>query len=321
MSMRRLVPLVLAFASFLAAATAAIPFPHESSDLKMDPTATFGTLPNGMRYVVRANKEPKERASLRLLVEAGAVHEADDQQGLAHFLEHMAFNGSKHFPPSSLIEFFQRMGMNFGGDTNASTWFTRTLYLLELPDTKPATLTEGLKVFRDYTDGLLLKPEEIEKERGIILSEKRTRDSVGYRTSIAKQKFMLRGTMFAKRDVIGTDDVLKQAGRDRFVDFYDAWYRPEAMSVVIVGDIDVPAVVKQLTEAFSSVQPRGPARPQPDLGKIHAFEGTNAFYHHEAEAPDTNVSIVTITPYQKEPDTAANRLKYLPRSIANQMIN
>jgi zinc protease len=287
----------------------------------MDPAVTFGTLPNGLRYVVRANKEPKERASLRLLVEAGALHEKDDQQGLAHFLEHMAFNGSKHFPPSSLIEFFQRMGMNFGGDTNASTWYTRTLYLLELPDTKPATLTEGLKVFRDYADGLLLKPEEIEKERGIILSEKRTRDSVGYRTSIARQKFMLRGTMFAQRDVIGTEEVLKQAGRDRFEDFYDAWYRPELMSVVIVGDIDVPAVVKQLTEAFTPVQSRGPARAMPDLGRIHPFEGVNAFHHYESEAPDTEVNIGTLTPYQKEPDTAANRLKYLPRMVAHRMIN
>ena len=321
MSMRRFVPLALALAFIAPSAIAAIPFPHESSDLKMDPAATYGTLPNGMRYVVRANKEPKERASLRLLVEAGAVHEKDDQQGLAHFLEHMAFNGSKHFPPASLIEFFQRMGMNFGGDTNASTWFTRTLYLLELPDTKETTLAEGMKVFRDYADGLLLKLEEIEKERGIILSEKRTRDSVGYRTSLAKQKFMLRGTMFERRDVIGTEEVLKQAGRDRFADFYDAWYRPELMSLVIVGDIDVKAVVRQLTEAFSPVAPRGQPRPQPDLGKVHAFQGVNPFYHFESEAPDTNVSILTITPYTKEPDTAATRVKYIPRNIAHAMIN
>src|SRR5688572_5450739 len=321
MSMRRLVPLALGLVFLVSAAPAAIPFPLENSDLKIDPTAKYGTLPNGLRYVVRANKEPKERASLRLLVEAGALHEKDDQQGLAHFLEHMAFNGSKHFPPSSLIEFFQRMGMNFGGDTNASTWYTRTLYLLELPDTKPATLGEGLKVFRDYTDGLLLSTEEIEQERGIILSEKRARDSVGYRTSIAKQKFMLRGTMFAKRDVIGTEEVLKTAGRDRFVDFYDAWYRPEAMSVVIVGDIDVDTVIKQLTEAFLPVKARGPERPQPELGKVHTFRGVNAFYHYESEAPDTNVTIMTITPYTKEPDTAANRLKYLPRNIAHRIIN
>src|SRR5215218_9694298 len=105
MTMRRLFPLSFAFAFAASAAVAAIPFPDESSDLKMDPAALFGTLPNGMRYVVRANKEPKDRASLRLLVEAGAVHEKDDQQGLAHFLEHMAFNGSQHYPPGTLIEF------------------------------------------------------------------------------------------------------------------------------------------------------------------------------------------------------------------------
>jgi zinc protease len=144
---------------------------------------------------------------------------------------------------------------------------------------------------------------------------------VGYRTSIAKQKFMLRGTMFAKRDVIGTEEVLKEAGRERFVDFYNAWYRPEAMSVVIVGDIDVDAVVKQLTEAFTPVEGRGEPRPPPALGKIHEFHGVNPFYHYESEAPDTNVSIVTITPYQKEPDTAATRLKYLPRNIAHRIIN
>src|SRR4051812_28548640 len=199
MVMRRIVLLlVCALFSFLRPAPAAIPFPQETSDLKMDPTAKFGTLPNGLRYVVRANKEPKERASLRLLVEAGAIHERDNQQGLAHFLEHMAFNGSEHYAPGTLIEYFQRMGMNFGGDTNASTWYTRTLYLLELPDTKETTVAEGMKVFADYAGGLLLKPEEIDKERGIILSEKRTRDSVGYRTWRATQEFLLAGTAFAK---------------------------------------------------------------------------------------------------------------------------
>ncbi|MBL9213364.1 MAG: insulinase family protein [Opitutaceae bacterium] len=319
--MRRILPFWLALTFLVPAFAAPIPFPHESSDLKMDPTATFGTLPNGLRYVVRANREPKERASLRLLVEAGAVHERDDQQGLAHFLEHMAFNGSKHFPPSSLIEFFQRMGMNFGGDTNASTSFTRTLYLLELPDTKEATLAEGLKVFRDYADGLLLKIEEIDRERGIILSEKRTRDSVGYRTSLATRNFMLQGTMFARRDLIGPETILKESGREKFTDFYEAWYRPELMSVVIVGDIDVPAVVKQIESAFRSLEPRAPARPQPDLGRVHAFEGVNAFHHYESEASDTDVTIATITPYAREPDTAANRIKYLPRQIAHAILS
>jgi zinc protease len=319
--MRRILPLWLALTFLVPAFAAPIPFPHESSDLKMDPTATFGTLPNGLRYVVRANREPKERASLRLLIEAGAVHEADDQQGLAHFLEHMAFNGSKHFPPSSLIEFFQRMGMNFGGDTNASTSFNRTLYLLELPDPKEATLAEGLKVFRDYADGLLLKLEEIDRERGIILSEKRTRDSVGYRTSLATRNFLLQDTLFARRDIIGPENILKESGREKFTDFYDSWYRPELMSLVVVGDIDVPTVVKQIESAFRSLEPRGPARAQPDLGRVRAFEGLNTFHHYESEASDTDVTIMTITPYAREPDTAANRIKYLPRQIAHAILS
>ena len=132
----RLPALLLSLVLCAAAFAAAIPFPQESSDLRPDPRARFGSLPNGLRYVILANSEPKERVSARLLIEAGAVHEADDQQGLAHFLEHMAFNGSTHYPPGTLVEFFQRMGMSFGGDTNASTSYHRTLYLLELPDAK-----------------------------------------------------------------------------------------------------------------------------------------------------------------------------------------
>src|SRR6187402_616128 len=125
--------------------TASPSFPHEASDLKPDPAARFGVLPNGVRYVVYPNKEPQNRASLRLLVLAGSLHENEDQRGLAHFLEHMAFNGSTHYAPGTLVEFFQRMGMSFGGDTNANTGFDRTVYLLELPDVKESTLTEGLQ--------------------------------------------------------------------------------------------------------------------------------------------------------------------------------
>src|ERR1041385_3814951 len=128
--MRRILPTLLAALCLFAVGRAAIPFPQVGSDLKPDPAARYGTLPNGMRYVVRANQEPKERASLRLLVEAGSLSETDDQRGLAHFLEHMAFNGSEHYAPNTLVEFFQRMGMNFGGDTNANTGFERTIYIL-----------------------------------------------------------------------------------------------------------------------------------------------------------------------------------------------
>ncbi len=320
--MRRL-PVLLVIALSAVSLFAATPFPHETSDLKPDPAARFGTLPNGLRYVVRPNKEPKSRASLRLLIEAGALHETDKQKGLAHFLEHMAFNGSEHYAPGTLIEFFQRMGMNFGGDTNASTGFERTLYLLELPDTKEATLAEGLKVFADYGGGLLLKPEEIDKERGIILSEKRTSDSVGYRTVVAQYGFMLKGTLFPNRFPIGEAEIIQKSTREDFLDYYNTWYRPELMTVVVVGDIDVAAVEKQIVTALSPLKARAPARAAPDFGTlaIASAEGTRVFYHHESESPNTSVAISTVTPYAREMDNAANRVKYLPRNLAHAMIN
>ena len=308
----------------LRAAVPAVPFAHLESDLKPDPAARYGTLPNGLRYVVRANAEPKDRASMRLLVEAGSLHEAENQRGLAHFLEHMAFNGSTNYPDDdALIRYFQRLGMNFGGDTNASTGFERTLYLLELPDTKEATLADGLRMFSDYTTGLLLKQEEIDKERGIILSEKRSGDSVGYRTTVAVYNFLFDGALLPKRFPIGEAEIIQTANRDRFVDFWDTWYRPELTSIVVVGDIDPAAVEKQIIAAFSDFKARAPAKPKPDYGKLNisGTQGVRAFYHHEAEAASTSVSISTLTPYAHETDNAANRVKYLPRSIANAIIS
>ena len=296
-------------------------FSQETSDLKPEAAAHFGTLPNGLRYVVLANKEPRDRASLRLVVVAGALQETEDQRGLAHYLEHMAFNGSTHYAPGTLVEFFQRMGMSFGGDTNAYTSFDHTAYMIELPDTKPATLDEGLRVFADYAGGLFLLDNMVDKERGIILSEKRARDSVEYREFVAEFGFVLDGMLLPLRMPIGLTPVTEQAKRDRFVDFYNTWYRPERMAVVVVGDFDSAAVEKQITAAFSDIKPRGPARLDPDLGKTADFSGIRAAYHAEPEAGATSVSIQTVTPYAKEPDTAAKRLEYLPRDLAVAMLN
>ena len=298
------------------------PFPHEGSDLKPDAAARFGTLENGVRYVVLPNREPRERASLRLLVEAGSLHEAEDQRGLAHFLEHMAFNGSKHYPPGTLIEFFQRMGMSFGGDTNASTTFDRTIYMLELARTDKATLEEGFRVLNDYSDGLLLTEEQIDRERDVILSEKRARDSVGFRTFVARFEAMLGNTRLPQRIPIGTPEVITNAPRERFLDFWNTWYRPERMMVVAVGDFPDPAAVeKMIRTAFGELAARAPSRPDPSLGELTKFEGVRAFFHHEPEAPATNIAITSLTSHTPEPDTAARRLKYLPRALALAMLN
>ncbi len=298
-----------------------IPFPQAESDLKADPAARFGTLPNGLRYVVMPNHEPKGRASLRLLVLAGSFQEREDQRGLAHFLEHMAFNGSTHYPNATLVEALQRLGMGFGADTNASTSFDHTLYQLELPNTAPATLSEGLQILSDYCGGLVLEQKMVDKERGIILSEKRTRDSVGYRTYVAQLDFMLKGTRVPERLPIGLEDVIQKSGRDPFVDFYNTWYRPEKMVVLVVGDIDADSVQKQIEDGFSGITPRAAEPADTDLGKVPVYMGVKALYHGEPEAPITSVVIAAISPYQREIDTGANRLKYLPRQLAFDVLN
>lgn len=318
--------LLLAFAvAPLAAKTPppkALPFPQEQSDLKPDPAAHYGKLPNGMRYVVMPNHEPKGRASLRLLVLAGSLHESDDQRGLAHFLEHMAFNGSEHYPPGTLVEFFQRMGMSFGGDTNANTSFDRTVYLLELPRADDSTLTEGLRVFRDYAGGLLLTEPEIDRERGVILSEKRASDSVGFRTFVAQFEALLGTTLLPKRIPIGVPEVISNAQRERFTDFWNTWYRPEKMAVVVTGDFtDSAGVEKMVTAAFADLVARGPARPEPSLGALSKFDGIRAVFHAEPEAPSTEISLTSLTPYAREPDTVARKIKRLPRSLALAMLN
>jgi zinc protease len=321
--MRRILQ-ALALPVFLALAVAlraAIPFPQAESNLRADPAARYGTLPNGLRYVVMPNHEPKGRVSLRLLVLAGSFQENESQRGLAHFLEHMAFNGSTHYPPGTLVEKLQRLGMGFGADTNASTSFERTLYQLELPDTAPATLAEGLRILSDYGGGLLIEPAMINKERGIIMSEKRSRDSVGYRTLVSRLEFMEAGTRVPERLPIGLESVIQKSGREPFVAFYDAWYRPELMVVVVVGDIDGAAIEKQVVEGFSGLAPRSPAPPAVDLGGVSDSKGVRTLFHGEPEAPDTHVVIACTVPYVHQPDTGAYRLSLLPRTLALEMLN
>jgi zinc protease len=296
-------------------------FAHETSDLPPDPGVTWGRLDNGLRYALIHNQEPRGRVSARLAVKVGSLYENENQRGLAHFLEHMAFNGSRHFPAAGVVEFFQRLGMNFGGDTNASTNFDRTIYQLELPDTRPETLRESLTFFADVAGGLLLEAPEIEKERGIILSEKRARDSVGFRTFLAELEFLVPQTRFPQRVPIGLEEVIQTAGRERFLEFYQAWYRPERMFVVLAGDIDPAAVEPLVREIFSPLAARGPALPEPRLGSLTADPAVLADLHTEPEAGNANVALELVVPYGFEPDTAALRLRYLPRTLALQMLN
>jgi len=308
---------------FVVLAQAAVQFPQDDSDLKPDPALHFGRLPNGVRYVIVKNREPAGRASLRLLVDAGSFDEAEEQRGLAHFLEHLAFNGSKHFPSGRLVETLQRMGMSFVQDVNASTTFEHTVYQLELPDTTPTMLAIGIDIFQDYAAYLELSPEKIAKERGIILSEKRAHDSVSARMAERLWNHLYPGTLLATRDPIGLTSVVEGANRAQFVDFYDTWYRPDRMTVVAVGDFDPVVLERMITDRFTRLTARAPAKGEPTIGPLpKVSEGeVDAFYDHEPEASTTQVTVMALATTHRERDTAANRLKYLPRDLAVAMMN
>ncbi|HEY2574033.1 MAG TPA: pitrilysin family protein, partial [Verrucomicrobiaceae bacterium] len=297
-------------------------WPQDTSDLKPEGRAVFGSLENGLRYVIFPSKSPMPgRASMRLYMNVGSLMEEDDQQGLAHFLEHMAFNGSKNFPAGTMVEKFQRLGMGFGADTNAHTSFKETVYKLELPRVDEAMLTEGLQLFRDDLDGMLLEKKEVDRERGVILSEKLARDSVEMRIMEDGYKFSMPDALIPKRMPIGLETTIKQMPRERFVDFYEKWYAPKRAVVVIAGDVDVPLAEGLIKKLFSDAKARRGDAPEPDLGKVTVGRGLIARLRSEMEAPATEISIEVLAPASKEPDGVAKRRGKMVRNLADSVIN
>ena len=294
-------------------------WPHADSDLKPDSALLFGHLPNGMRYILMPNTYPQDRVSMHLNIQAGSLNETDAQQGLAHFLEHALFNGSEHFKPGELVKFFQRIGMQFGPDANAHTGFNETVYDILLPDGDEQSLKEGLLVLYDYANGALLLSEEIDSERRIVLAEKRMRDSASYRTFEKTLTFEFPEARVSSRLPIGKAEVIETAGRPLLKDFYDTWYRPTIMSVIIVGDFETKTAARLIEKRFSAITPRSPERKPPDMGKI-AHQGVKPFYHFEKEAGATDITIEVVEKITPEPDSAALQKMTQIRNIANQML-
>ena len=190
-------------------------WPHEQSDFKPDPSVRYGVLPNGMRYALMRNAEPQNTASIRLRIAAGSLQEADNQKGLAHFLEHMAFNGSKHFAEGEAIKVLQRKGLAFGPHTNARTGLQETVYILELPAVDDNTVDTGLRFMRDIADGLNLDQGAMDRERGVIMSEERQSDSPERRAFNDRWKLTYSGHQAADRMPIGDMQVIRTASRER----------------------------------------------------------------------------------------------------------
>ena len=295
-------------------------FAHRQSGLKPDPELTFGEFKNGFRYILMPNQKPEDRVSMHLYIQAGAMHEKDNERGIAHYLEHMLFNGTEHFKPGELVKYFQSLGMRFGPDVNGRTGFYNTVYDIDLPEGDEKSLEKGLLVLRDYAAGALIPADEVEKERSVILAEKRTRDSVDYRTFVETLNFEFPEALISERLPIGTESVIKAADRELLKSFYDGWYRPDRMLVIMVGDFDMDTATSLIKTKFADLSARGPLRGYPDPGTI-SHTGTQAFYHHEPEAGSTTTSIEVVSKKPQPVDSKSLRHERLLSNMASRIIN
>ncbi|RUM42585.1 MAG: hypothetical protein DSY80_06960, partial [Desulfocapsa sp.] len=295
-------------------------WPQEKSDLQPDPSIIYGRMENGFRYILKQNSEPKDRVAMSLNVQAGSLHEDEDQRGIAHFLEHMLFNGSTHFAPGELIDYFQSIGMSFGGDTNAHTGYDETVYDIILPHGATEDIEKGLLVFADYARGALLLPEEIERERGVILAEKRSRDSAGYRAHIKELEFSMEGTRVPERIVIGIPETLNKADHAIMKRYYDAWYRPENMILVMVGDFDPVSVQPLIRKQFAALSGVGPVPACPDPGEMQGYDKAQFFYHREIEMGYAETGIETHWNITPQNDSSALEIEELQKYLGVMIV-
>lgn len=238
----------------ITSASSAIAAIQLQDKVPLDPDVKVGHLSNGLTYYIRKNVKPLQRAELRLVVKAGSVLEDDDQQGLAHFVEHMAFNGSKHFEKNQLISYLQSIGIKFGADLNAYTSFDETVYMLPVPLENKKNLETGFQVLEDWARGLSLKDKDIDDERNIVFEELRLRKGVQDRLKDQVVPHLWKGSKYADRFPIGKEDVIKHASYDAVRRFYHDWYRPDLMAVIVVGDIDPVAVEKLIVKHFTGLK-------------------------------------------------------------------
>ncbi|HTI67323.1 MAG TPA: insulinase family protein [Caulobacteraceae bacterium] len=287
--------------------------------LPTDPGVRFGTLPNGVRYAIMKNATPPKQASIRMRVGTGSLEETDAQQGLAHFLEHMAFNGSKNVPQGEMIRILERHGLAFGADTNASTDWTETVYQLDLPETDDDTIDTGLMLMREAAGELTLAQSAMDTERGVVLSEERARDTPGYRVFKARLAFLLKNQLAANRLPIGKVEVLQGAKADLIASYYKAYYRPERTTVIVVGDFDPAAMEAKVKARFSDWKAAAPAGPEPVLGAV-ANRRTEAQVVVEPGG-QLSIEVGWVRPFDATPDSEAKRKRDMIEHIGFAVLN
>lgn len=287
----------------------------ETAPIPVDESVRMGTLPNGMKYYIKQNAKPEKRVELRLAVNAGSILEDDDQKGLAHFVEHMAFNGSANFKKNELVDYLESVGTKFGPDLNAYTSFDETVYMLQTRTDDPVILGKGLTVIQDWAGGLSFDHAEIDKERGVVESEWRTRLSPDQRMQNIYFPIIYQGAKYAQRLPIGDPETILHAPYDAFKRFYQDWYRPDLMSVVIVGDVDVAAMEAEVKKRFSDLKNPASERAREEFS-VPKHKETLVSIVTDKEAAFTRVQLM-----YKHPHKATDNLGDYRRSIVQNLYN
>lgn len=288
-----------------------------TADVPVDTMFRHGQLPNGMTYYIRRNVEPKERAEFYIVQNVGAILEDDNQNGLAHFLEHMAFNGTKNFPKKGMLDYFERNGVKFGSNINAFTSLDETVYnLSDVPTTRGGLVDSALLVLHDWSHFLLLEPSEIESERGVIREEWRTRRSPEWRMMLQAMPIIYKGSKYAQRDVIGDINIINGCSHEALTSFYEKWYRPDLQAIVVVGDIDVDSLEMKIKSMFADIP--APANP----AKREYFDVPDNIEPLISVASDPEASTNMVTIFYKHPvvDRAMKTYGYLRSSMVQSLI-
>ncbi|WP_421879055.1 M16 family metallopeptidase [Marinoscillum sp.] len=291
-----------------------------SSPIPNDPAVKIGQLENGLTYYIRKNDKPEDKVEFRLVINAGSILENEDQQGLAHFVEHMAFNGSENFQKNELVNYLQSIGVEFGADLNAYTSFDETVYMLPIPTGDPAVMDKGLKVLEDWAGGLQFTPEEIDKERGVVIEEWRLGQGADQRMRDKWFPVMFKNSQYAARLPIGKKEIIETADYQTIKDFYEDWYRPDLMAVIAVGDLQPDEMEKQIKERFGDLKNPKDARDRKEF-EVPSHEETYVAIEQDKEASFTLVRIV----YKQDDDEEMKQLKdyrkQLTYGLFNSMLN
>ncbi|MGB4769994.1 MAG: insulinase family protein [Chitinophagaceae bacterium] len=292
-----------------------------SEKMSLDPQLRYGKLSNGLTYYIRKNAKPEQRAEMRLVVNAGSVQEKDNQQGIAHFVEHMAFNGTTNFPKNELLNYLQKAGVRFGADLNATTSFDFTMYMLPIPTDNPELLSKGYQVLRDWAGGILFDKEEIEKERGVIIEEKRMRQNANQRMLEQFLPPLTNNSKYGQRLPIGKEETIKTAPREVFLDYYRAWYRPNNMAVIVVGDVDPAQAEATIKRLFGDLKNPADAPKREAVTPIQ-WHGTNkALVIADKEMVNSQVSIYFDLKRKENEDTWQAFSEMIKKEIISQLFS